>query len=434
MNRRRSPQTRPGPSRHRAATLVLVLCLLSAATAGAWWWHRSRNVTPHAGGTTPTPTRSALSPRTDRPARRDRANLGEHRASAVPRPAERSDSDRARDAVRSMSLDEQIGQLVMIPFQAGEDISQVRDTIVGRQAGSVLLLGNWNGGVDQVRSAADSLQRLAPGNRGLIIATDQEGGMVQHLQGPGFSPIPPAVEQGRMQADQLEESAREWGSQLLSAGVNVDLAPVVDTVEVSRALNAPIGALDRDFGLDATGNAAHAQAFIDGMRSSGVSSVIKHYPGLGGVTGNTDFTDQGVLDTSTTPGGPEIEAFDRALSARPAMVMMSLATYRNIDGGSPAAFSPTILDGQLRTHDGYQGVVISDSLSAAAVSGISADELGTRLIEAGGDVACIGDPSMVAPILEGLSAKAHADPVFAQKVTRSAIRVMTLKYQMKLAR
>ena len=93
-----------------------------------------------------------------------------------------------------------------------------------------------------------------------------------------------------MSTDQLRQSAAVWGSQLKSAGINVDLAPVVGTVTVDRASNGPIGALYRDFGLDADGNADHAKAFIQGMADSGVGSAIKHYPGLGSVTGNTDFT------------------------------------------------------------------------------------------------------------------------------------------------
>ena len=78
-------------------------------------------------------------------------------------------------------------------------------------------------------------------------------------------------------------------------------------------------------------------------------------------------------------------------------------------------------------------LITSDSLSATALGGIQPSDLGVRLVDAGGDLACIGASDYVQPILDGLNAKAAADSAFADKVTQSAIRVMTLKYSMGLA-
>ena len=354
--------------------------------------------------------------------------------SAAPQP-DTSPEGKARRAVAAMSVEERVGQLVMAPLFAGSDPSTLTDLISNRHVGSVLIIGNWTDGTASVRAATDALQSYASENNKLIMATDQEGGLVQHLTGPGFDTMPSAIEQGSMTADQLRQSAAVWGGQLNQAGINVDLAPVVGTVTVDRASNAPIGALSRDFGLDANGTSEHGAAFVQGMRDAGVGAAVKHYPGLGAVTGNTDFTADGITDTTTTLDGAEIGAFHRVIAdAQPAMVMMSLATYQAIDDSAPAAFSSAIIDGELRGKQGYQGVVISDSLSAAAVSGTPADQLGVRLVESGGDLACIGANDYVAPILDGLNAKAAADPAFAAKVTRSATRVMTLKYQLGLAK
>ena len=116
------------------------------------------------------------------------------------------------------------------------------------------------------------------------------------------------------------------------------------------------------------------------------------------------------------------------------MVMMSLATYQQIDPDNPAVFSHSLITDYLRGTIGFQGVVTSDSMSAAALGGIQPSDLGVRLIEAGGDLACIGASSYVQPVLDGLNAKAAGDATFARKVQQSAIRVMTLKYEMGLAR
>ncbi len=345
-----------------------------------------------------------------------------------------SSHDKAVKAVEAMSMQERVGQLVMAPLYAGSDPSTLQHLIADQHVGSVLVIGNWTSGTAGVAAATAALQSYAPANDQLLMATDQEGGQVQHLQGSGFDRMPSAVDQGRMTTDTLRESAAVWGSQLKSAGINVDLAPVVGTVTVDRASNDPVGALNRDFGLDAAGNAEHAKAFIEGMADSGVGSAIKHYPGLGSVTGNTDFTAEGTLDTTTTLDGAEIGAFNEALRANPSMVMMALATYQAIDPNNPAVFSGTLITDYLRGTIGFQGVITSDSMSAAALSGIEPADLGVRLVEAGGDLACIGSSDYVQPVLDGLNAKAAADASFAQKVTQSAIRVMTLKYDMGLAR
>lgn len=297
----------------------------------------------------------------------------------------------------------------------------------------MLIIGNWWSGTAGVRQATDVLQSYAPADNRLLMTTDQEGGLVQHLQGPGFDTMPTAVDQGAMSTDALRQSAAVWGSQLNQAGINVDLAPVVGTVTVDRGSNAPIGALYRDFGLDAQGNANHAIAFIEGMRDAGVRSAIKHYPGLGAVTGNTDFTADGIVDATTTLDGEEIAAFNAAIDADPGMVMMSLATYQRIDPNNPAAFSSTLIDGYLRGTVGYDGVITSDSLSAAALGGFDPREIGVRFVDAGADLACIGAADYVQPILDGLNERAASDQAFAEKVTCSAIRVMTLKYEMGLA-
>lgn len=336
-------------------------------------------------------------------------------------------------AVNAMSLAERVGQLVMAPLYAGSDPSSLQDLIMNQHVGSVLIIGNWNSGTTGVAAATSALQSYAPANNQLLMTTDQEGGLVQHLQGAGFDQMPSATDQGTMSTDQLRQSAAVWGSQLKSAGINVDLAPVVGTVTVDRASNDPIGALYRDFGLDADGNADHAKAFIQGMADSGVGSAIKHYPGLGSVTGNTDFTADGILDTTTTLDGAEIGAFNSTLEANPSMVMMSLATYQAIDPNNPAVFSSALVTDYLRNTVGFQGVITSDSLSATALGGIQPSDLGVRLVDAGGDLACIGASDYVQPILDGLNAKAAADSAFADKIAQSAIRVMTLKYSMGLA-
>jgi len=419
---------RPRPS--SAPTIIAaMLCVVALVTAGtAWWMLRPQQKDTLEHLAQPQSSSSTLN--------RDKAPTPKPQKSQErQKAAGDSPAAKASRAIATMSLDERAGQLIMAPMFAGGNPADLSALISTRHVGSVVLIGNWNNGTAAAKPAADALQSYAPSGNQLIVSTDQEGGQVQHLKGSGFDTMPSAVAQGQMSADTLRSSAKTWGGQLKQAGINVDLAPVLGTVQVKRSSNAPIGALNRDFGLDSNGNAQHGIAFVEGMRDAGVGATVKHYPGLGAVTGNTDFTTEGILDTTTTLDDEEIGAFNTTIKqAKPAMVMMSLATYQRIDSSAPAAFSSKIIDGTLRGSVGYDGVVISDSLSAAAVSGIATKDLGVRLVDAGGDLACIGDTSYVTPILDGIIARAQSDPAFAKKVTASATRVMTLKYQMGLAK
>lgn len=419
---------RPRPS--SAPTIIAaMLCVVALVTAGtAWWMLRPQQKDTLEHLAQPQSSSSTLN--------RDKAPTPKPQKSQErQKAAGDSPAVKASRAIATMSLDERAGQLIMAPMFAGGNPADLSALISTRHVGSVVLIGNWNNGTAAAKTAADALQSYAPSGNQLIVSTDQEGGQVQHLKGSGFDTMPSAVAQGQMSADTLRSSAKTWGGQLKQAGINVDLAPVLGTVQVKRSSNAPIGALNRDFGLDSNGNAQHGIAFVEGMRDAGVGATVKHYPGLGAVTGNTDFTTEGILDTTTTLDDEEIGAFNTTIKqAKPAMVMMSLATYQRIDSSAPAAFSSKIIDGTLRGSVGYDGVVISDSLSAAAVSGIATKDLGVRLVDAGGDLACIGDTSYVTPILDGIIARAQSDPAFAKKVTASATRVMTLKYQMGLAK
>lgn len=407
---------RPRPS--SAPTIIAaMLCVVALVAAGTAWWMlrpQQKDTLEHLA----QPQSSSSTLNRDKAPTPKPQKSQEHQKAAGDSPAAK-----ASRAIATMSLDERAGQLIMAPMFAGGNPADLSALISTRHVGSVVLIGNWNNGTAAAKTAADALQSYAPSGNQLIVSTDQEGGQVQHLKGSGFDTMPSAVAQGQMSADTLRSSAKTWGGQLKQAGINVDLAPVLGTVQVKRSSNAPIGALNRDFGLDSNGNAQHGIAFVEGMRDAGVGATVKHYPGLGAVTGNTDFTTEGILDTTTTLDDEEIGAFNTTIKqAKPAMVMMSLATYQRIDSSAPAAFSSKIIDGTLRGSVGYDGVVISDSLSAAAVSGIATKDLGVRLVDAGGDLACIGDTSYVTPILDGIIARAQSDPAFAKKVTASADR------------
>src|SRR5207237_6117399 len=132
--------------------------------------------------------------------------------------------------------------------------------------------------------------------------------------------------------------AAEWGRELVSAGVNLNFAPVMDVVPPGAdAQNQPIGALRREFGHDPVTTGRHGAAFIRGMESARVATSAKHFPGLGRVVGNTDFTAQ-VVDTATAPNDPYLRSFRSAIRAGVPFVMVALATSTRSDPDRLAVF------------------------------------------------------------------------------------------------
>lgn len=335
------------------------------------------------------------------------------------------------DLAAGLTLEEQVGELMMAGVAGGLDAAE-RDAITAHHVGSVLLMGNSTAGIDAVRALTDEIGSLA-GASGILVAVDQEGGVVQRLQGPGFDPIPPAAEQGALADDELTERATAWGEQLRRAGVHLDLAPVADVVPAGKtSTNEPVGRLGRGYGATPEQVAARVGAFIDGMHAAGIATSAKHFPNLGEVVGNTDFV-SGVVDTVTGPDGAALRPFAVAVEHGTETVMVATAVYTLIDPENPAAFSPAVLT-LLRDGLGFAGVIVSDDLGAAeAVSDIPAGERALRFVRAGGDLVITADPTLVESMTGGLLEAARSDAALADRVEASAARVLTMKAGLGLA-
>ncbi|HSN44347.1 MAG TPA: glycoside hydrolase family 3 N-terminal domain-containing protein, partial [Propionibacteriaceae bacterium] len=278
-------------------------------------------------------------------------------------------------------------------------------------------------------SAAQSMRLAALGEDliPVLIAADQEGGRIQRMAGPGFSTIPSAREQGTMDDEALRTSWAKWGRELVTAGVRFNLAPVADTVPESQLRsNAPIGALQRNFGTDPDDVSDAVVAVVEGLADAKVATSLKHFPGLGRVTTNTDF---GVaVDDVTTTRDDLLEPFTEAMEAGVSSVMVSSAIYSRIDPGVPAVHSSTIVTGLLREQLGWQGVVISDDLGAAgALDSVAARDRGVRFIAAGGDLVINADPGTIDEMIEETLARAASDRAFADGLDAHVSRVLQLK-------
>ena len=339
----------------------------------------------------------------------------------------------AQDCVQrtlaGMTTRQRIGQLIFLGLIGNQLGPAERSAIETDAVGSVWFSDFSTAPAASVAAVSAQVQALAPStaNIGFLIGANQEGGQIDQFRGPGFSPIPSALQQGTENPATLQAQATQWAAQLKAAGINVNLAPVMDTVPAgTEASNAPIGALQREFGHDPGTVASHGLAFIAGMHQSDVLVTVKHFPGLGRVAGNTDFS-SGVVDRTTTTRDPYLAPFQDAVGAGADLVMVSTATYTQIDPQHLAVFSPAII-GLLRDQLHFSGVVVADDLgAAAAVASIPAGDRAVDFIAAGGDLITVKNADLVAPMTSALSSRVASDTAFSDQVNAAVTRVLRLK-------
>jgi beta-N-acetylhexosaminidase len=170
-----------------------------------------------------------------------------------------------------------------------------------------------------------------------------------------------------------------------------------------------------------------AAAFVAGMSAAGVATTAKHFPGLGRVTGNTDYV-AGVTDNQTSRTDPYLDAFRAVIDADVPFVMVSLARYNQIDSTQLAVFSPIVIGQLLRGELGFEGVVMSDDLAhTAAVQGIEPGSRAIAFLLAGGDLVVSRDVPDTGAMVAAVAARAANDPSFVTRLDEATLRVLQAK-------
>jgi beta-N-acetylhexosaminidase len=261
-------------------------------------------------------------------------------------------------------------------------------------AGGVLFLGSASAPANLAVRLHASVTPAAPGPAPMVMV-DQEGGGVQRL-GNAVPSMPwPRTMAQTLSPDQVQTLATTVGNHMRELGVDVNLAPVVD-LDAGRGPSATDPDGQRSFSALPATTASYGVAFVHGMQAAGVVPVVKHFPGLGGASGNTDYgpaTTQPLSDLKTTGLIP----FQAAIAAGAPAVMVANATVPGLTN-LPASLSPAAIDGLLRHDLGFSGLVLTDSLSAGAITqaGYQLPEAAVAAISAGADMILFGSTLTVA--------------------------------------
>lgn len=297
-----------------------------------------------------------------------------------------------------VALRTKIGQMVVVGFNGVDAVSAggvLRD-IREQALGGVLIFDRdaRTGAVrnvrspEQLRALVATLQQTSlagPAGAPLIVATDQEGGQVARLKPrDGF----PATEAAQVLGviDDVNHTAAHAGliaGTLASAGINLNLAPVVD---LNLNPNNPvIGRAQRSFSADPAVVIRHAMAYVGAHRGIGVKCALKHFPGHGSAVGDTH---DGFVDVTEVWKPVELQPFAALIAAGLAdSVLTAHVLNGQLDTRFPATLSPWIIDGVLRGQLGFGGPVISDDLQMRGLADRYGSEEAIALaIEAGVDL------------------------------------------------
>ena len=324
-----------------------------------------------------------------------------------------------------LSPQQRFAQLVVVGVPAG-GVSAAARQALAKEPGGIILTDGDDASADAVTRVVTSAQATGGAEVPLLVSADQEGGQVQELKGSGFPTMPTALVQGRDPAG-LRADAQRWGAALRDVGVTVNLAPVADVVDPDLGdANAPVGRYDRQFGDDPDTVRPAVAAFVAGMRAAEVAPTLKHFPGLGEVRQNTDFAG-GVVDSTTGADSPALASFAAGIQAGAPLVMMSSARYSRIDPRNQALFSSRIMKDLLRGQLGFDGVIMTDDVgAAAALADTAVGARATTFLAAGGDLVLTIRPGDLDPMLRAIT-QAATEPAFAARAQDAVRRVLTLK-------
>ena len=336
-----------------------------------------------------------------------------------------------------MTVEEMVGQLFIAAcrLDASDDpvltASQgFDDLITSYRLGGVILFAENIETIDQTASLIADMQEASAVP--LFVSTDEEGGRVSRVganTAMEATDFPPMADVGTAGDPELARSVgRVMGEELYALGFNMDFAPVADVF--TNPQNTVIG--DRAFSSDPQTAAEMVGAFVDGMQSSGVAAVIKHFPGHGDTTADTHKGTVSVSHDLARLREVEFVPFRAGIGAGSVGVMSAHIGAPNVTGDdTPSTLSHVMLADILRGELRFQGLIITDALEMKAISGTYASgDACVRAFLAGADLLLM--PLSMADGYQGVLRAVQDGAIGEDRLRESVMRILSVKYDLGL--
>jgi beta-N-acetylhexosaminidase len=282
--------------------------------------------------------------------------------------ARRASPSLTLDDTMPLSIENAIGQKLMLGFHGMQPPSEVLEILKSHHVGGATLFRSMNlEHPAQIRELTDTLQRAARESNQppLLLGVDQEGGTLMAV--PGTSRFPGNLALGAARSTELAyRTGLAIGRELAALGINVNYAPVCDVN--NNPHNPVVG--PRSFGSDPQVVAQLAAAVIDGLQAAGVAATAKHFPGHGDVSSDPHYSMAAIVPHDEDRlRSIEFVPFKAAIRSGVKLIMTAHIALPEFDRGydRPATLSPRILTELLRDEWKYPGVIISDALDMHAI-------------------------------------------------------------------
>ncbi|HLY32700.1 MAG TPA: glycoside hydrolase family 3 N-terminal domain-containing protein [Ktedonobacterales bacterium] len=323
-----------------------------------------------------------------------------------------------------MTLDEKIGQMFLIETYYQDYTPDIDNMVVGMHAGAMIIYGKNMSTPAQLKQYIASIQAHA--TIPLLVTMDEEGGLVDRLGYYKFFPPLPSAE--TVGASGNPQNAYNEGMQaareMLSLGINTNLAPVVDV----RTVNGQIETT-RIYGTDPTTVYDYASQFLLGLQSQGVIGTLKHWPGIGSITTDPHLALPIITRTKAQMESVDFATFRQMLALNPGMVMVTHVMVPAFDPKMPATLSPILVNGILRGELGYNGVVMTDSLYMKAIADkYTLPQAAVLSIEAGDDLLeGAFDTNSMSQMIAAIKAAMSTGAITVSRINQSVQRILALK-------
>ena len=326
--------------------------------------------------------------------------------------------DDAHTIMSDMSLEEKIGQLFFVRY----DASSVNDEVSTYYPGGYVLFAKDFSDHTKEDMILELKNLQEHSTIPLALAVDEEGGIVTRVSRyPAFRDTPFSSPQdifadGGYEA--LEQTEKEKAELLLSLGLNVNLAPVADV-----SVNPDDFIYSRSFGKDAKETATYIGNMVSYANNAGISSCLKHFPGYGN---NTDTHTGSAIDSRSYDSFLESDflPFEEGIKKKVPMILVSHNIMQSVDDVYPSSLSRKVIS-ILRNDLGFSGIVITDDLAMGAIDEYRENYCVTCLaVNAGNDVMIVTD--FVESYQELMDAVQNKD-VSIEKINQAVERILAWK-------